>query len=127
MGAKDADRLARLHQHGFVVAQGRERAHHGVEGGPGSRRPAGSAVDDEIVWTLGHLGIEIVHQHSYGGLLLPPPGGELSAARGADGAGAGGCSRHGVMQAHRRPIVYRFPLHPPGQTDRIVHVEPADD
>ena len=34
--------------------------------------PAGAAVDDQIVGPLGHLGIEVVHQHAQRRLRGPP-------------------------------------------------------
>ncbi len=31
----------------------------------------GAAIDDQIVGSLGHLRIEVIHQHAQGGFLLP--------------------------------------------------------
>ncbi len=93
---EDADRLAGLHEHRLVALEVRQRAHHGVEAGPVAGRLAGAAVDDELVGVLGHLGVEVVHEHAQGGLLRPALRGEGRAARGADGAGAGD-RRHGVI------------------------------
>ena len=70
----------------------------GVERGPAAGGPAGAAVDDELVGTLGHLGIEVVHQHPQGGLLRPALTAEVGAARGADRPGAR--SRPGGVIAH---------------------------
>ena len=92
--AEDADRLARLDEHRLVVLQRGERAHHRVEARPVAGGLAGAAVDDELVGVLGHLGIEVVHEHAQGGLLLPALSGERGAAGGADGAGSGGHGGH---------------------------------
>ena len=82
--AEDAHRLARLHQQRLVVAQLAQRAHDGVEALPVARRLADAAVDDQVLGPLGHLGVEVVHQHAQRRLLLPAPAGERRAARGAD-------------------------------------------
>ena len=52
-------------------------------------RPAGAAVDDEVVGVLGDLRIEVVHQHPQGGFLRPAAAGQLGAARRADRTRAG--------------------------------------
>ena len=49
----------------------------------------GAAVDDQGVRVLGHLRVEVVHEHPEGGLLAPAAAAQLRAARGADGPGAG--------------------------------------
>src|SRR6202042_2433701 len=59
-----------------------------VERLPGPGRPAGAAVDDEVVGALGDLRVEVVHEHAERGLGLPRPCGQRGAARSADGAGA---------------------------------------
>ena len=97
VGPDHADRLAGLDEHGLVLAQLGQRAHDRVERLPGPGGPAGAAVDDQVVGSLGHLRVEVVHQHPQRGLGLPGPGGERGAARGAD------CS--GTLHT------YRFPLH----------------
>ncbi len=105
MGPHDADRLAGLHQHRLVVAERGQRAHHGVERSPAARRPSGAAVDDEVVGPLGHLGVEVVHQHPQRGLGLPRPGGEPQTA----------WRPHGTSTFHD-PVLSRVgrtqPLHP---------------
>ena len=75
--AEHADRLAGLHEHRLVIAQRRERANHRVERIPRSRRTASAAVHDEVVRTLGHLGVEVVHQHPHRRFLLPALAGQL--------------------------------------------------
>jgi hypothetical protein len=86
--AHDADRLAGLDEHRFVLAQLGQRAHHRVERAPAPGGAAGAAVDDEVIGTFGHVGVEVVHQHPQRRLGLPGPGGERCAARCADGSGA---------------------------------------
>ena len=88
VGPHDADRLAGLHEQRLVVPQLGQRADDRVVAGPVAGGPAGAAVDDEVVRALGHLRVEVVHQHPQRGLGLPGAGGELAAARGADGTGA---------------------------------------
>ena len=89
VGPEDADRLARLDQQRLVIGQAPQFADDGVEGCPAPRRPAGPAVDDEIVGPLGDLRVQVVHEHAQGGFLLPPPTGQGGAAWGSDGTGAG--------------------------------------
>ena len=50
--------------------------------------PAGAAIDHEAIGVLGHLGIEVVHEHAQGGLLHPALAGALAAARGAEAPGS---------------------------------------
>ena len=88
VGLQHADRAARLDEHRLVVGERRQRADHGVEAAPVPRRPAGAAVDDQVVGPLGDLGVEVVLQHPQRCLGLPAAGGQGGAARGADRAGA---------------------------------------
>ena len=84
VGAKDADRLARLNQQRLVVGERAQFADDRVERVPGARRPPGAAVDDEVVGALGDLGIEVVHQHPHRGLLAPAAAAELGAVGGVN-------------------------------------------
>ncbi len=84
-----ADRLARLDEQRLVLAEPPELAHDRVERIPRAGRPAGAAVDHEVVGVLGDLRIEVVHQHAQRRFLLPAEAGALGAARGADGSGSG--------------------------------------
>ena len=88
VGLHDADRPTALHEHRLVGLERGEGAHHGVEGLPVTCGPAGAAVDDEVVGALGHLGVEVVHQHPQRGLGRPLAGREGGAAGAAHGAGA---------------------------------------
>jgi hypothetical protein len=94
VGLHHADRAAGLDQHGLVLLEGLQGADHGVEGAPVTGGLAGAPVDDELVGVLGDLGVEVVHEHPQGGLLLPPLRGELAAARRAHGARAALVLRH---------------------------------
>ena len=91
--SEDADRLARLDEQRLVVPQLAQRAHDGVVAGPVARGLADPAVDDEVLRALGHLGVEVVHEHAQRGLLLPGLAGDRGSARGPDGA-HGACGRH---------------------------------
>src|SRR5690349_24923978 len=88
MGAEDADRLARLHQQRLVAFERPQRAHDGVEAVPVARRPPRAAIDDQIVGPLGHLRVEVVHEHAQGSLLLPPLARYLGSAWRAYGSWA---------------------------------------
>ena len=81
VGAEHADRLARLHEHRLVVAQALERADHRVERVPRAGGPARAAVHDEVVGPLGHLRVEVVHQHPHRRLLGPAPAAQLAPPR----------------------------------------------
>ena len=85
VGLHHADRLAGLHEHRLVVGQRGEGPHEGVVRLPVAGRLAGAAVDDEVLGTLGVLGVEVVHQHPQRRLGLPRPRGQLGAVRGVDG------------------------------------------
>jgi len=87
---KDADRLAGLDEQRLVMLERRERAHDGIECGPITGRLSRSTVDDEVVGPLGHLRVEIVHQHAQGGLLRPALAGEGGASRRPNDASDGG-------------------------------------
>ena len=116
MGPQDADRLARLDEQRLVVPERPQLADDRVEGGPRPRRPAGPAVDDEVVRVLGDLRIEVVHEHPERGFLLPAAAGQLAAAGGADRTRADGAhglghrgqgTRSGEVAAHDREALVR--------------------
>ncbi len=87
-GAEDADGLAGLDEQRLVVLEALKLRDDRVEGLPGARRPPGAAVHDEVVRILGHLGVEVVHEHPQRRLLLPALAGERRAARSAHRARA---------------------------------------
>ncbi len=79
VGAEDRDRLARLHEQGLVVGQRPERAHDRVERLPAAGGLAGAAVHDQVLGPLGHLGVEVVHQHAHRRFLRPGTARQLAA------------------------------------------------
>ena len=74
VGREHADRLAGLHQQRLVVVEALERLDDPVVAVPVARGPADAAVDDELGGILGHLRIEIVHQHAQRRLGHPGAG-----------------------------------------------------
>src|SRR5580692_3404743 len=77
---EDADRFARLHQQSLVILELFQSCDDGLVSLPTAGRAPGSAVDDKILWTLGNLAIEVVHQHAHSRFLLPAFAGDLIAA-----------------------------------------------
>jgi hypothetical protein len=86
MGPKHADRLAGLHQQGFVALQLFQRGHDAVVALPVARRAADAAIDHEFVRLLGDVRIEIVHQHAERRFGLPALAGHHRTAGRADDA-----------------------------------------
>jgi hypothetical protein len=86
MGAEDADRLAGLDEQGLVLLEPAERADDAVEALPVARGAADPAIDDELARSLGHVGIEIVHQHPQRRLGEPALRADAGAARSTNGA-----------------------------------------
>src|SRR5207302_550005 len=66
-----------------TAAEGPEGPHEPVEARPVARRPSRPAVHDEILGPLGHLRIEVVHEHPERGLLGPSPAGQPRPPGGA--------------------------------------------
>ena len=83
---KHADRLARLDQERLLVFQPAKRFDDLVEAGPIARGPADAAVDHKVFGPLGHVGVEVVHQHPQRGLGEPTLGGPFRASRRTDDA-----------------------------------------
>ena len=74
MCLKHANRLARLHQHGFVVFEVREGLDHGVKGIPVSSRFTRASVDNELLRVLCNRWVKVVVQHADRRFLLPTLG-----------------------------------------------------
>ena len=104
VGAEDADRAARLHQQRLVTLEVAQGAADPVEVVPGAGSAADAAIDHQFVRVLGHVGVQVVHQHAQRGLGGPAFRRPLGAGGGQDGAGvvAGVC--HG-----RAPVRGRGP------------------
>src|SRR5918995_329727 len=88
VGAEDRDWLARLHKEGLVIVEALQGAHDGPEALPVAGCLARAAVDDEILWALCDLGVEVVHEHTEGRLLVPALAGDLRPPRRPDGRGS---------------------------------------
>ena len=86
MRVEHADRLARLHEQGLVVAQNLQLADDRVERLPRSRCAARAAVDHEVLGPLGHRRVEVVHEHAHRGLLRPAAAGPFRSGRRVDDA-----------------------------------------
>ncbi len=94
MRAKYANRLAGLDQQRLVALEPPERGDDGVVAFPIARRTADAAVDDELVRALGHIRVEVVHEHSQRRFGKPAFCRALRAPGSADGAS-------GVDASHR--------------------------
>src|SRR3712207_7831174 len=55
----------------FRSLQPAQRRHDALVAGPVPRRLPGAAVDDQLVRPLGHLGVEVVHEHAERRFLVP--------------------------------------------------------
>ena len=101
--AEHAHRPARLHQQRLVGVHLPQRGDDAVEVAPGARGAPRAAVHDQVLGILGHLGIEVVHQHPQRRLGEPALAAQLGAAGRHDGvAGRGGHARglgHGDLDA----------------------------
>src|SRR5215207_7769201 len=71
------------------------RGDDGVERLPAARRLPRPAVDHEVVRSLRHFGIEVVHEHPQRRFLLPPLAGEGGTARRRHPPRAGGLAKAG--------------------------------
>jgi hypothetical protein len=82
---ENGHRLARLHEQRLVVTEALQRTDDGPEALPVAGRLPRPAVDHKVLGTLGHLGIEVVHQHAQGRLLVPALAREIPPPRRPDG------------------------------------------
>ena len=81
---EDADGFAGLNQKRFVVFKITKRLDYCPVGVPASRRPAGSAIDNQFSWILRNFLVKVVHQHPHGGFLMPTFAGNCRASRRTD-------------------------------------------
>ncbi len=84
VGLEHANRLAGLHQQGLVVVQLLEGLDDRIKALPVARGAADAAVHHQLLGVLGHVRVEVVHQHAQRRFGQPALGGERVAARGAD-------------------------------------------
>src|SRR5215213_6224105 len=91
MSTHHPDRPARLHQHRLVRLERGEGTDHCVEGAPVPGRPAGAAVDHQVIRSFGNLGVQVVHQHPQRSLGGPA----LGCQRGAPRRPYASCAFHG--------------------------------
>ena len=92
MRGKNSNRLARLDQQSFLIAELLQFANDGVKALPVARGLANASVDNKVRGPLGNLGVEVVHQTAEGGFLLPALATQRVAAGGADRRSH--CRRH---------------------------------
>ncbi len=64
MGAKYADRLARLNDQGLVGLEPGQGSDNGVETFPIARGATDSAINHQFLGPLGHVRMQIIHQHA---------------------------------------------------------------
>src|SRR3982751_5779445 len=81
MCAELADCLARLHEQRLVALEILERTHNRIECFPTARGATGTTVHDKPIRILGHVRIQIVHQHPHGCFLMPTFARELDPTR----------------------------------------------
>jgi hypothetical protein len=84
MRRKYGDGLSRLNEERVFRAEALELADDCVEALPVPCGAADSAVDDKILWPLGDVWIEVVHETAQGSFLLPAFAAKLRAARRAN-------------------------------------------
>ena len=84
VGFEHADRLARLHQQGFVIVEVGQAFDDFVVALPVTRCPSNTAIHHQLGRVLGHLRVEVVHQHPQRRFGHPAFSSELGATGGAD-------------------------------------------
>ncbi len=84
--AEDTYGFARLHQKSLIGFQRLQGAHDGVVCFPGAGSFTCAAINNKLLWVLGNLRVEVVHEHAHGRFGLPVLGSQLVSACGANGA-----------------------------------------
>src|SRR3989449_3948857 len=87
MGREDPRRFARLDEQRLVSFQGGQLPDDGGVRLPIARGLSGPSVHDQLARVLGHLLIQVVHQHPEGGFLGPAFASQGRAAWSSDGKG----------------------------------------
>ncbi len=80
VSAEHADRLAGLNEQRLIALEAAQSRNDAVERRPVARRSPDAAIDDELAWTFGDVGIEIVHEHPERRFGQPALGAELGSA-----------------------------------------------
>ena len=78
---EDPHGLAGLHQQRLVVFQRLQRGDDGVKALLVARGFARAAINHQVVRTLGHVIVKVVHEHAHGGFLRPCLAREIGATR----------------------------------------------
>ena len=84
MRPQHTDGLPALHEQRLVLSEREQRADDRAQCVVVARSLPRTAVDDQVLRPLGDLGVEVVQQHSQGGLRRPRSGVQLGAARRPD-------------------------------------------
>ena len=111
-----ADGFSRLHEQRLVRFEAPQRRDDELEALPIARRLAAAAVHDEVRGILGHLGIEVVHQHAQRGFRRPRLARARSASRRAlrtdrNGIRGNGIGRNGIGGVRARSEARRASGH----------------
>src|ERR1044072_1203215 len=112
--AKNRDRLAGLDQQGFIVFQRAQFTHNRVERWPVSRCLTSTPINDQLIRLLRDIGIEIVHEATQRGLLVPTFARQLRAMR---------CPDHSVF-AHAHPWAGLLRAAPPATNTPLLRGPP---
>ncbi|RMU34474.1 hypothetical protein ALP30_01526 [Pseudomonas syringae pv. primulae] len=80
VGLEHADRLAGLHQQGFIIVELGEALDDLVVALPVARRATDATVNHQFIGVLGDFRVEVVHQHAQRRFGHPALGRQLSAA-----------------------------------------------
>src|SRR5260221_7266733 len=81
---KTVYRLSGLYEQGLVILQPPKFPCDQMKSSPGTSRFPATSVHDELLWLLGHFGIQVIHQAAQPGLLLPAATGNCPASRGSN-------------------------------------------
>ncbi len=65
VGAKHANRLARLHQKSLVIFQFLQAGNDLVKILPGTCRPADTAINHKFMRVFGNVRMQVIHQHAH--------------------------------------------------------------
>ena len=103
MGSKNADRLARLHQQGFIVAERLQRRDDAIEAMPIAGSASDAAVHHQFGGVFRDLRIQIFHEHAQRRFGQPAARGERRAARCPDDPGFKWCKHDKSSSGAKAP------------------------